>query len=208
MEIGRQIVLATLGVGLGWAQIPKPALTLRVLNEAGVRQADLDSARKVAQAIFQHSDVKLNWIECPPRAEGQTDASPCRRSLAPSEYWMKIVADKPVDTSDVMLGFTTMDWAAKVGVAGVYLPAATELARHWKARTADVIGAAIAHEAGHLLLGVKAHSRSGVMRSHWSREEFDQLRCAELDFDPWQTRQLQAEIDRRAGRTGQASADQ
>jgi hypothetical protein len=34
-----------------------------------------------------------------------------------------------------------------------------------------VLGHAIAHELGHLLLGVDAHSPEGLMRAHWTSRD-------------------------------------
>jgi len=42
-----------------------------------------------------------------------------------------------------------------------------------------MLGYVIAHEVGHLLLGVNSHSAEGLMCAHWRREE---LRHASLNF--------------------------
>lgn len=50
------------------------------------------------------------------------------------------------------------------------------------ASSADVIGAVIAHEVGHLFLG-SGHSGSGLMRGCWSPRELALLARRKLIFD-------------------------
>jgi len=59
---------------------------------------------------------------------------------------------------------------------------------------APILGNAIAHELGHLLLGPRAHSPTGVMTPHWSR---DFLKLASRDFlrfTPEQAERLRAQV--------------
>jgi len=160
----------------------RPAITLRVVNEGGIPPAPLALARKETTAIFDHAGIDLLWLDCPcGRAEGGA-TNPCNRNLGPAEYWMRIVTRKPPATSPGMLGFTVSDATLGSSSAGVYYPAALVLAEHSPARAGELLAAAIAHELGHLLLGEQAHSLSGIMRPHWSRQEFERISISELHF--------------------------
>jgi hypothetical protein len=44
------------------------------------------------------------------------------------------------------------------------------------------MGAIIAHEIGHLLLGSNAHAAIGIMRAHWQDAELRMLSKGELLF--------------------------
>ena len=46
----------------------------------------------------------------------------------------------------------------------------------------QILGAVIAHELGHLLLGANSHSKIGLMRAHWSREVLLAADLGELGF--------------------------
>jgi hypothetical protein len=46
----------------------------------------------------------------------------------------------------------------------------------------QILGSVIAHELGHLLLGTNSHSRTGLMRARWSREELLAADLGELNF--------------------------
>jgi hypothetical protein len=60
-----------------------------------------------------------------------------------------------------------------------------------------VLGCAIAHEIGHLLLGPNRHSVSGVMRAHWEREDIRLALMGSMLFTSEQARLMQAEMQRR-----------
>jgi len=45
-----------------------------------------------------------------------------------------------------------------------------------------ILGHAMAHELGHLLLGTNSHSPSGLMRAHWTREDLTNASKGNLRF--------------------------
>src|SRR5215831_12944272 len=51
--------------------------------------------------------------------------------------------------------------------AGVCFDRVMNLVSEWTAPLPPVLGAIIAHEAGHLLLGENSHSSAGIMRARW-----------------------------------------
>ena len=58
---------------------------------------------------------------------------------------------------------------ARAGVlATIYVDRVERMAGLSEANTASLLGRAIAHELGHLLLATNAHSSSGLMRAYWS----------------------------------------
>jgi len=65
------------------------------------------------------------------------------------------------------------------------------------AQTSRILGHAIAHEVGHLLLGPSAHSPSGIMRGVWSPDDLKLMSWTYLLFTPSQSDQLRADLGRR-----------
>jgi hypothetical protein len=53
----------------------------------------------------------------------------------------------------------------------VFCDQVKELAVDKRLFLSQILGSVIARELGHLLLGANSHSRSGLMRAVWSREE-------------------------------------
>ena len=192
--------LLALGVTMGWAADSRPAgsiprVTLRVTNEAGADRGSLLQASKMAVGIFRHAGIKLVWLDC----SGPTawaSGNPCQGERGPAEFWVHIAKQKPAMVSENGLGFSVIDNITGDGWAGVCFPAAAKVAHTWEARVGDILGAAIVHETGHLILGPKSHSYFGVMSAHWARPEFDRIRIAELNFDSGQEERLREVVER------------
>jgi len=57
-----------------------------------------------------------------------------------------------------------------------------------------ILGDAMAHEIGHLLLGSYPHSVSGLMRAEWRREEYVRSAQGGLLFTPHEGELMRAEV--------------
>ena len=63
---------------------------------------------------------------------------------------------------------------------------------------ARILGHAIAHEIGHLLLNMTGHSETGLMKADWKPEDMQSMTLGQLTFDAAQIARIQAEVLRRA----------
>ena len=72
------------------------------------------------------------------------------------------------------------------------------LARKHVADAAQILGHAIAHEIGHILLNDQRHSPAGIMRGEWNLRDLQNTRYGYLDFTPRQARAIRDEAGRRA----------
>ncbi len=192
-------ITLTWGAGPGLSRSatngPRPTITLRVVNEGGVAPQFLVLAKKEAVGIFDRSGIDLIWLNCESGRAEWGSANPCGRDLGPAEFWMRIVTRRPSTASTDMLGFTDLDESRGTGSAGIYYPAAAEIAKKWPVRVGEIVAAAIAHEVGHLILGANAHSSRGVMYAHWGPEQFQLIGISELNFTRDQAELLQARIE-------------
>ena len=68
-----------------------------------------------------------------------------------------------------------------------------------KVRRGVLLGAMMAHEIGHLLLGVNSHSGEGIMSIPWDVHKLQQINLGDLGFTPEQAATLKAEALHRAG---------
>ena len=197
-------------LGVTWTAFPslgagakdtRPTITLRMVNEAGIDQRTILRALREAAAIFGHSGVELVWLSCEAGWADPTSANPCRQQTGPLEFWFFIVAQKPRGKSTEMVGFTDWVEGSTHGLAGAYYPGAVQLARRdqYDCDPYQILGAAIAHEVGHLLLGANAHSSLGLMQAVWNREQVKQITTGALNFTPDQSTRLQNAIRIRKG---------
>lgn len=159
-----------------------PAVTLRVVNEAKVDTRVLGRARKEAIEIFSRAGVRLVWLDCSSGSGDWADENPCHRERGNNEFWLRVTTHKPLRTTGEMLGYSEFGPSRGSRSAGVIFPAVAELAARFHCDHALILGAAIVHEAGHLLLGADAHFSTGVMVSHWNREQLLLIEQGKLNF--------------------------
>ena len=156
------------------------AVVVRVYDANGVlagtnRQA-LDEARKALEA----ASIDVVWRMCP--------ASPsCDAPMGPGELAIRIVrAPVPLhQTAIVSLGDALIDARAGAGVlATVYIDRIVRLAANAGVDCRTLLGRAIAHELGHLLLATTTHGPVGLMRAYWSQEEVRRGQGRDWTFAP------------------------
>jgi hypothetical protein len=86
-----------------------------------------------------------------------------------------------------------------------------ELAREWDASESEILGHALAHEIGHLLLGANSHSSEGIMRANWGKQELNTIARAHLFFTDEQSKRICAEVSAlnsdRHGQTQNTAAE-
>jgi hypothetical protein len=60
-----------------------------------------------------------------------------------------------------------------------------------------ILGHAIAHEVGHLLLNQQVHSPQGIMRGEWGLTDLRDINCGVLLFTAQQAEVLRSDVRRR-----------
>ena len=174
-------------------------VTIRIYNYAAVPQAEIDTARAVANGIFHKTGISLQWIDCavspaPPAPPAPVaplaplappaPRSSCTAPLGDVEFVLRLLQLPDGDHAPHMsLGFSLVELDAHTGVLITIDPArAAAVAAQAHTDSSLVLGRAIAHEVGHLLLGTSRHGRSGLMRALWSQRELRENRPADWLF--------------------------
>jgi hypothetical protein len=122
--------------------------------------------------------------------------------VGPLELSVRFVqlAALPSARGELQLGYSLVDRAARAGkLATIYVDRVRWLARQAGVDTAMLVGFAIAHEIGHLLLGTNAHGSSGLMRAVWSRTELRRGDAADWSFAPSEAARMRSSLLRREG---------
>jgi hypothetical protein len=170
---------------------------IRVFNNAGVPEADLVAARGEAQAVLQQAGVNVVWGDC--WVGGRQPASAPARCQEPTGGDIVLRLMKTSDKSSKRSRFVSMGFSL-VGTPGaapflstVYVDRAESVARVAGIDARRVLGLAIAHELGHVLLNSNTHAVSGLMRADWTRNE---LRRS--DAGAWHFLETEAEHIRSA----------
>jgi hypothetical protein len=90
------------------------------------------------------------------------------------------------------LGFAVVDPHTQAGkMATVFHDQVEAVARRTGVARSELLGRALAHEVGHLLLGVRGHSRTGIMRAVWTDDELTRDRPEDWVFASADNHRLQ-----------------
>jgi len=81
--------------------------------------------------------------------------------------------------------------------ASVFYQRVKEVAKGTVDSEPEILGHALAHEIGHLLLGSTAHDPTGIMHTDWTREDLHQMSWQYLFFSAEQAEVLRADALRR-----------
>ena len=195
--------LCWLVLSLSSASEAELRIILRVANDAKVPDSILAKAEKDAEYIAGKAGLRITWLHCPPRSVLDGPSNPCHREFTPAEFWLRITPEKLPALSEETLGLAIHDPVDGLGGGYAYVSYPMVLAlTNVHASESQVLGAAFAHEIGHLLLG-PTHSSSGVMCARWRREHFELMSIGRLFFTSEESRRLQIEVARRMTTSGE-----
>jgi hypothetical protein len=176
-------------------------LKVRVYNAAVMSAADQVVALRAAATILAAAGIGASWLSCGDVALDPT-ATVCDTPLDPSELSVRLVR-LPGTASvhgELQLGYSLVDTAAGAGtLATIYADRVAWLAGAAGADTPTLVGFAIAHEIGHLVLGTNAHSGTGLMRAVWSREELRRNDAADWLFGRSEAARMRSSVLRLEG---------
>ena len=147
-------------------------LALQV-SAPGIPPKAVHHAEAVAAFILSQAGVTVSW-------SGRGD------------YHIQILASPPRNLSSDAAGFAVLT-PGDSGYAAISYPAVEQTANNLEADPGDLLGAAIAHEIGHLLLGPR-HTQAGVMRAHFGPHEMEMAGRGELLFDADQAARIREKL--------------
>jgi hypothetical protein len=154
-----------------------PQLVVRLYDALGVGEAARIAARDTAHFIFSHAGIDLIWRDCDAVAQAKSSSTSCDHPLEPREVLVRVVAGSSQTTGEV-LGYSSIDTRQSAGwLATVFADRVDAVATRTQSDMGRLLGRAIAHEVGHLLLGTTTHSPSGLMRERWRDQELHRDRA-------------------------------
>jgi hypothetical protein len=157
------------------AQNRRPAVELpvRIFDLTGQRDDQRQVALDTAATVMTTAGVRVIWTLC---SAAVTSAPDCDRPLRDTERIVRVMQTSPPWSRQegAPMGDSVVDGKSQSGVlATVYGDRVDWMASRAAINPAVLIGRAIAHELGHLLLGSR-HASAGIMRRSWSAND---LRC-------------------------------
>jgi hypothetical protein len=134
-------------------------LVVRVYDAAGVPSLTLERAHVTVTQTLHSVRIEPVWRAC----RGNLCADPPKQD----ELIVRIVRAEERGSQD-LLGSAMVDVDGRAGtLATIYLDRVEWLAGQARTDSGQLLGRAIAHEIGHLLLGTSSHACAGLMRARW-----------------------------------------
>jgi hypothetical protein len=195
------MLLAIVAAGGSIAATPPEAVvvTIRTYNYAALPGHVLAAARVTAAAIFKRAAISVEWIDC---RVPQGDGASCTEPLRPGREFMLRLTDVPGEARygrrALALGTSLLDHDQRSGaLMTVDLNPIRAIAQQASADVPTLLGRAIAHEIGHLLLGTSDHPREGLMRAQWLQDEIRGRKPADWGFSRHEALQMRDGLETR-----------
>jgi hypothetical protein len=161
-------------------------LVVRTYDAAGVPPRALDQARASATVVLAAAGIRPIWRPC--------HATACISRPKPHEIEIRIVKATRLSERG-SLGFATVDVVQHAGtLATIYFDRIDALAAEIGADRGELLGRAVAHEIGHLILGTTAHSPIGLMRATWTADEIRRRQPLDWMFSSQQATEMQRRL--------------
>ena len=206
-------VCATFAVALGLVSVAamaadahagEPRRLIRVYDASTDDPAARAAAMVMSAELLEEAGIAADWLDCTSGSE----ESRCRAVRGPRDLVIRI-APRPlgpvrptpdsvstgetVTDPDLQLGFATFDSVTRRGVlATIFHDRVLTVAQRADLDYRVLLGRAMAHEVGHLLLPARGHSPTGLMRGVWTDAELMQNRREDWVFAPAERERLRA----------------
>jgi hypothetical protein len=200
-----------IATSVAWASAQSPAVPeqqvkmhVRVYDYTDVPPKVLATAEAQADMIFRDARVEVTWENLtPPKDPSQ--AKPVDPHPAGSAgIDLRLV--RRFESATRMVRHDAMGFAVPPDTAAISLEWVEKFASLGIAEEYQVLGAAMAHEMGHLFLGANSHSPAGIMRAGWKDQDLLEASQARLSFTPDQARHIRTEVRQRQEQQQTASA--
>ena len=168
-------------------------VTVRVYDNTGATEGERRPSLEIAASIVSAASVELLWKTCPEPARAAMSTNTrrhgaCELPLAPGELAVRIVRSGVVEDGtrrELPLGDATLNSQTGKGVlATIYIDRVNWMAEQAGVDAGALLGRAIAHELGHLLMATGAHGSNGLMRPVWSQSEIRRRQIDDWIFRP------------------------
>jgi hypothetical protein len=189
MSKGARIIAAAAVITMGasaslWADDRRPAITVMFRNDAAAPAEQVAAAQENVSAVYAAAGVDVTW-------NGRNPAA--MLALIPG-HEARRTGHRPE-----VIGFAIGGGTNRGKVAYIFMHRVKELSWRHRLPESVILGAAIAHELGHLLLPFESHSDTGVMRPILRAGDFKKADRGELLFTDGQAVQIREAIEARAG---------
>jgi len=165
--------------------IENSRIIVYVYDDSQVPRDTLARAEQQATSVYAHAGLGVRLINCThPGIEA------CHSGDEPGDLILRITTKIARSTNDAAFGLAYLGADGNGRYADVFWPRIEELQASSKIDAGRLLGAVMAHEMGHLLLGSNAHAVGGIMEARWQGWELRRTNMGTLLFLPGQAKQM------------------
>jgi hypothetical protein len=183
-------------------------VTIRVYDQYGVSLERLQTATRIAGRVLRGADLEAIWRLCGRKGGSSTHPDECRDLLTPTEIVMRVSSAprgvEPGAGRSIQLGYSYVDAVSRTGTLATIFADRINQAAPTGIDRATLLGWAMAHEVGHLLMGTTTHASRGLMQAQWPGTRFERQQAWSLSRS--EARQLSRGLAARAGAAAEAVA--
>jgi hypothetical protein len=174
-----------------------PHLRVRTHDAAGLSPETRAAAMAAADTLLRRAGIAATWIMCQPPTVPMHDA--CNEPVRRTDVVVRFVRvpESPAGAR-LALGSALIDPKMRGGsLATIYV---NRVERLTSAGTAldMLLGRAVAHEIGHLLLGTPQHALTGLMKGVWTRDVLAREQPSDWWFTESDARTMRNAVRQRA----------
>ena len=179
-------------------------VVVRVYDTGNAASEVRAASMRIAAAIVEDAGIAVDWHDCSDSGDSSCKKSPRTLNLivrimptfvaVPGKAVLRssVETHESVGRSDVQLGFAVIDPVTRAGtMATIFDDQVRDVARRSGVDRSELLGRALAHEVGHLLLREMSHSPTGLMRAVWTDAELSLNRLEDWVFAPLDRHRLQ-----------------
>ena len=174
-------------------------ITICVYNVAQVPSGILKSAERSAAEVFERSGIVTNWFEPHSGSRGGARVQ--------TNVYVRIYTRPMLNA--VRLGKGVLGFVLRFdGNSVAILYDRVQALASWKrVDITAILGIAMAHEIGHLLLRSREHCSEGIMRGNWSSTDLQAGAQGSLHFTLEQAQNMRCEVLRWNHPPGESARD-
>jgi hypothetical protein len=192
-----------------------PLITIHVYNYAGVPTTTLAEAEEVAKEIFHKAGVQIQWADTAFTGKDDQSTSVAHSGLTLTHLQLSIYPRLMSDRDCIPNNVLGLAPGNGLDRTTVYIFYSNVESSFWRLMGREgnlplfrplsmgkILGHAIAHEIGHLLLNRQGHSARGIMRGEWGFADFRAMTEGMFLFTPEQTEFIREDVRRRSWSSG------
>ena len=173
-------------------------ITVRVYRYAQVPSTLLAQAQNEAARIYSRVGVDVKWVDCDLSVDGFPRNPACKPNPLPTQLMLRLLPRSMAER----LGLHSKDFGLALpakergfgSVTNVFYHRVKELCASLGLDRDLILGHIMAHEMGHLFLGIGSHSDRGIMHIPWRSKQLDRAAKGNLLFTPAQAEQIRAQV--------------